>query len=70
MIEPAELPRERFPTYRDDLVRDYAQDKARAGTWSREEAPRRPAADVDGLLVDGTETEGHYPYFLRDRSTA
>ena len=70
MIELVELPRERFPAYREVLVRDYARDKVRAGTWSSEEAPRRSAADVDGLLADGTETEGHYLYLLRDRSIA
>ena len=70
MIELVEMPRERFRGYRDDLVRDYAEDKVRAGAWSREEAPRRAAADVDGLLPDGTETEGHYLYLLRDPSTA
>ena len=70
MIELVELPRERFPAYRDDLIRDYARDKVRAGAWSPEEAPRLSAADVDGLLKDGTDTEGHYLYFLRDRSTA
>lgn len=69
MIELVELPRERFSAFRDDLVRDYAQEKVRAGTWSPEEAPRRSAADVDGLLKDGTNTEGHYLYLLRDRST-
>ena len=70
MIELVELPRERFPAYRDDLVREYAQDKVRAEAWSPEEAPRRSAADVDGLLKDGTDTAGHYLYSLRDQSTA
>lgn len=69
MIELLELPRERFSSYRDDLTRDYARDKVLAGTWSPEEAPRRAAADLDGLLANGTETEGHYLYLLRDRST-
>ena len=70
MIELLELPRQRFPAYREALVRDYARDKVRTGVWSPEEAPRRSAADVDELLTDGTETEGHYLYLLRDRSTA
>ncbi len=69
MIELSELPRERFSSYRDDLVRDYARDKVWAGAWSPEEAPGRAAADVDGLLADGTETEGHYLYLLQDSSS-
>ncbi len=64
------MPRERFSAYRDGLVRDYARDKVQAGAWSSEDAPRRAAADVDGLLPDGTETEDHYLYLLRDRSPA
>ncbi len=70
MVELAALPRERFPAYREDLIRAYAQDKVRARSWSLEEAPRRAAADVDGMLPDGPDTEGHYyVYSLRDRST-
>ena len=70
MTELAEMPRERFAGYRDHLVRDYAREKDRAGAWSSEEAPRRAAEDVDGLLPKGTNTEGHYLYLLRDRATA
>ena len=69
MIELVDLCGERFPAYREALIRYYARDKVRAGVWSPEEAPRRSAADVDGLLGDGTETEGHYLYLLRDRFT-
>ncbi len=70
MTELAEMPRERFAGYRDHLVRDYAQEKVRAGAWSPEEAPRRAAEDVDGQLPEGTDTEGHHLYLLRDRATA
>ena len=68
MTELVEMPGERFPRYREDLMREYAQDKVRAGVWSPEEAQRRAAADTDGLLAQGTNTEGHYLYLLRDRS--
>ena len=68
MIELVEMPRERFPRYREDLVREYAQDKVKAGAWSPEEAPRRAEADVESLLAEKTDTEGHYLYLLRDRS--
>ena len=68
MIELVEMPGKRFPPYRENLVREYAGDKVRAGVWSPEEAPRRAEADVDDLLADGTDTEGHYLYLLRDRS--
>ena len=67
MIELVEMPRERFPRYREDLVREYAQGKVKAGIWSLEEAPRRAEADVGSLLAEETDTEGHYLYLLRDR---
>jgi RimJ/RimL family protein N-acetyltransferase len=68
MIELVEMPGERFPKYRENLIREYAKDKVRAGVWSAEEAQRRAEADTDGLLAQGTNTEGHYLYLLRDRS--
>ena len=70
MIELMELPRERFPAYREELIRDYAREKVLAGAWSPEEAPQRSLADVDGLLEDGADTEGHFLYLLLDHSTA
>ena len=69
MIELKEMPPERFPDYQDRLVRDYARDKVRAGVWSPEEAPWRSAADVGGLLSDGTATEGHLLFLLWDDLT-
>jgi ribosomal protein S18 acetylase RimI-like enzyme len=68
VIELVEMPRERFPPYREDLVREYARDKVKAGVWSPGEAPRRAEADLDDLLADETDTEGHHLYLLRDRS--
>jgi ribosomal protein S18 acetylase RimI-like enzyme len=68
MIELVEMPREYFPPYRDNLLREYAKDKVRAGVWSPGEAPRRAEADVDDLLADETDTEGHHLYLLRDSS--
>lgn len=68
MIELVQMPRERFRAYRENLVREYAADKVRAGVWSSEEASRRSEADVDDLLAEETDTEGHYLYLLRDRT--
>ena len=68
MIELVEMPGERFPWYRENLVREYVKDKVRAGVWSPEEAERRAEADTNGLLAQGTDTEGHYLYLLREPS--
>ena len=69
MIEMVEMPGERFPAYRENLIREYAQDKVRAGEWSPEEATGRAEAGTDELLAQGTDTDGHYLYLLRDRAT-
>ena len=69
MIELVEMPGERFPAYRENLIREYAQDKVRAGEWSPEEVPGRAEAGTDELLAQGTDTDGHYLYLLRDRAT-
>lgn len=68
MIELVQMPRERFAAYRENLVREYAAEKVRAGVWSPEEASRRAEAGTDDLLPEGTDTEGHYLYLLRDRA--
>jgi len=68
VIELVEMPRGRFAPYRENLVRGYAEDKVRAGEWSPEEAPRRAEAGTHDLLAQGTDTEGHYLYLLRDRA--
>ena len=54
--------------YRENLVRHYAADKVRAGAWSQAEAEGRAARDVDGLLPEGSATQGHLLYSVRDDS--
>ena len=69
MIELLEMPRERFPAYRENLIREYAQEKFRAGVWSPVEAPRMAETGTDDLLAQGTDTEGHYLYLLQEGAT-
>ena len=57
---------ERFVAFREHDVQHYARDKVDAGVWSPEEAPRRAAADIDGLLTEGTETRDHFLYTVHD----
>ena len=70
MIELVEMPGERFPAYRENLIREYAKEKVRAGAWSPDEAPRRARADLDGLLPNGTSTRDHFLYEIRDVFTS
>ena len=66
LVELGDTP---YHEYRKDLVRNYAADKVRAGTWSQAEAEGRAARDVDGLLPEGPATQGHFIYSVRDDST-
>jgi hypothetical protein len=47
-----------FATYRDRLVREYAQERVLAGNWTAEEAEAKSAAQVDELLPQGLGTPG------------
>jgi ribosomal protein S18 acetylase RimI-like enzyme len=66
LVELGDAP---YPEYRKDLVRHYAADKVRAGAWSQAEAEGRAARDVDGLLPEGTATQDHFLYLVRDDLT-
>jgi RimJ/RimL family protein N-acetyltransferase len=66
LVELGDAP---YHDYRKNLVRNYAADKVRAGTWSQAEAEGRAARDVDGLLPEGPATQGHFLYSVRDDST-
>ena len=63
LVELDDVP---YRAYRDHLVRDYAAHKVRAGAWYESEAQIRAAKDVDGLLPEGTATQGHFLYSVRE----
>jgi len=65
-IRLVELDEAAYRKYREQLVRDFAADKVRAGAWS--EAECKAAEDVDGLLPEGTATRNHFLYSVRDDS--
>ena len=44
----------------DTLDREYAEEHARAGTWSREQALERAREETRKLLPNGTDTPDHY----------
>ncbi len=68
VIDLADLSGDAFREYREDLVRNYAQDKVRADTWSAEGAEIRAARELDELLPEGKDTEGHLLYAVRDET--
>lgn len=67
-IKLVEMREAHFQTYREDLAREYAADKVRAGVWSRAEAGGRARRELDELLPEGPATPGHSLYSVRDES--
>lgn len=47
-----------FAAFRTGLISSYAEDKAQAGEWPRDEAQQRSAREIDGLLPAGRQTAG------------
>ncbi|MGH3148043.1 MAG: GNAT family N-acetyltransferase [Rubrobacter sp.] len=68
MVGLVDLSEETFREYRVVLARDYARDKVRAGAWSADGAEPRAARELDGLLPEGPDTEGHFLYAVCDES--
>jgi len=67
-VKLIDMDEERSHENREHLVREYAYEKIRAGTWSEDEAEANSAQDVDALVPQGTATQDHYLYSVRDES--
>ena len=59
-----------FQIYRERLVREYAADKVRAGTWRAEDALSRSEREINDLLPKGLATPDHYLFSMRDDAAA
>ena len=55
-----------YGPYREDQVRDFAQEKIRSGDWAEYEALALSAKDHDDLLPDGVDTPNHHLFTVRD----
>ncbi len=53
-----------FRPYVERLIRTYAADHVRAGTWTAEEAEVKARGEVEHLLPHGTKTPGHFLYTI------
>ncbi len=67
-VRLVEMDETTYRGYRKHLVRDYANDKSRAGVWSKTKAEDKAADEVDGLLPEGPATQDHFLYSVRDES--
>jgi RimJ/RimL family protein N-acetyltransferase len=51
-----------YQAFLDVSIREYAEDKVRAGNWRPEEALERSAQDFQKILPDGVVTRDQYLY--------
>jgi ribosomal protein S18 acetylase RimI-like enzyme len=55
-----------FEAFREQAIRNYADENVRAGYWHSSEAIRRSIEAYQKLLPDGIATEGHHIFVARD----
>lgn len=57
---------EQFAVWREAIVKHYAEDKVKAGSWSADRALELSEADHRKLLPDGLATRDHYLFSIQD----
>jgi ribosomal protein S18 acetylase RimI-like enzyme len=59
-----------FRSYREDLIKTYAEEKVRSGNWSEGESLNRSEKETDQLLSNGIATQDHYLFSIYDEALA
>ncbi len=57
-----------YDRYLEKAVREYADDKVKAGTWNPENALELSARDFKHLLPDGVHSQGQHLFMLEDEA--
>jgi len=57
-----------FDKYLSYTTKNYADEKVKAGNWSRKNAFELTKQIIHKLLPEGINTEGHYIYFMYNNS--
>jgi len=55
-----------FEAFKEQTIRNYADENIEAGYWHSSEAIKRSIEAHQKLLPDGVSTEGHYLFMARD----
>jgi len=55
-----------FETFKEQTIRNYANENIEAGYWQSSEAIKRSIEAHQKLLPDGVSTEGHHLFMARD----
>jgi ribosomal protein S18 acetylase RimI-like enzyme len=66
MIQLVPMTEQEFKVFLDHSIREYANDKVRAGTWSQTEALARSRREYRTLLRDGLRSKYHHFYTIRE----
>ena len=66
MIELVPMTEGEFKAFLDRSIREYAEDKVRAGAWSQTEALARSRREHRTLLRDGLRSKYHHLYTIRE----
>lgn len=69
MIELTPLPDADYRDYVARTIRDYADEKARAGNWPAADALHRAETQFAEMLPQGSATPGHFFYAIREAAT-
>ncbi|MEI5992539.1 GNAT family N-acetyltransferase [Candidatus Enterococcus mansonii] len=68
MIELKKMTTEDYKNYISVAIKDYAQDKITAGTWTCEDAFELAKESIESLLPAGKETKKHYLFSIVEKS--
>jgi len=64
------MDRASFESFRENIVREYAADKVKAGHWPQAESLARAEAETAALLPTGLETPETWLWTIRDAADA
>ncbi len=62
------MSREYFEEWKSGSVRDYADEKVKAGNWAAEEAPRLAEQSFASILPQGFSTKDHHFFSIENPS--
>jgi ribosomal protein S18 acetylase RimI-like enzyme len=66
MIRLVPMTEQEYRIFLDRSIREYAEDKVRAGAWSQTEALARSRREHRTLLRDGLKSKYHHLYTIRE----
>lgn len=66
MVQFIKMTEAAYVAYLPEAIKEYAEEKVKAGTWAEVEALDRSAAEYGQLLPDGIQTKQHYLFSIVD----